>query len=455
MVRLKKFMPILMSLLLILSLVASMTVSVSAASKPAKVTISKVTVSKNVATITWKKAKNAKKYEVNISGKTYNVKTTSYKFTGKSNTSYTVKVRGVNGKTKGSWSTTRTFKTGTSDADTIKALKAENSKLASENNNLKVENKKLQSTNSTLKSENKNLKEDNSDLQSIIDTLKDKIAELEAKIKELEAKVEELGNKIEELLSGSTEDPEEQVDAIKGVWYYDKYSDKDPNYVIYTQSYIFDGKGNVRDDDGNVGTYTLNVNDVSITINNKTVNFTLDPGNMQLVNNERTLVKSAPIPKDLVATWNSQGENVWSKMFLEADGTFHFQYSDVPDSPYYIAHMVDEDSIMILSEIYDYKNGLLVQRRLPHVYYAKYMNVVSQWKCLELNPDYSSYDGVLWITEKDRNNTWSVTDNKYLNFEGEVYTLNNDAEKYADEYMTVERNGKIYKYERWHDPNVM
>ena len=449
MTRLKKYWSILVSLLLSLCLFASMTVTTFAASKPAKPTLNSVSVSKNIANITWKKAKNAKKYEVNISGKTYTVKTTSYKFTGKSNTSYKVKVRGVNGKTKGSWSSTRSFKTGTSDADTIKALKAENAKLQSANNSLTSENKSLKSTNSTLTS-------DNATLKSKIDELKDKVAELENKIIELESKIEELTNKLEEALSGSTEDPsEEQVDSLRGVWYYDKYSDKDPNYIIYTESYIFDGKGAVRDEDGNVGTYSLKENSVNITINNKTISFTLDLENSQLVGNNKTLVKSAPIPKDLVTVWNAQGENVWSRMFLESDGTFHFQYSDVPDSPNYVAHMIDEDSIVILSEIYDYKDGLLVERRLPSNYYTKYMNIIGQWKCLELNPDYSSYDGVLWIMEKDRNDTWSVTDDKYLNFEGEVYILFNDAEKYGEEYFTVERNGKVYKYERWHDPNVM
>lgn len=423
----RKNFSIFITLLLSLSIVASTTLMASAASKPAKVKINKVEVSKNVATITWKKAKRAKKYEVNISGKTYTVKTTSYKFTDKSDTSYTVKVRGVNGKTKGSWSVSKSFKTGTSDADVISALKAENSKLKTENRNLKLANDKLT--------------KDNSSLQSVIDELKAKITELEAKIQELEKKGDEL-------LNGT----QEQSDSIKGVWYYDKYSDKDPNYVIRTESYLFDGKGNVRNEDGKTGTYTLSDNTVTVVIDNKTITLTVN--NDKLVNGDKTFVKSAPIPKDLVTMWNAQGENVWSRMFLEADGTFHFQYSDVPDSPKYIAHMVDEDSIMILSEIYDYKDGLLVERRLPGNYYAKYMNIIGQWKCLELNPDYSSYDGVLWIMEKERNDTWSVTDDKYLHFEGNDYTLFNNAEKYGEEYFTIKKDGKVYKYERWHDPNV-
>ena len=122
MTKLKKNMSILFSLLLSMCLIASMTVTVSAAAKPAKVKTPTVSVSKNVATISWTKAKNAKQYEVKIGDKTYKTNKTKYVFSGKSDTSYTVKVRGVNGKTKGSWSTTKTFKTGTSDADTIKYM---------------------------------------------------------------------------------------------------------------------------------------------------------------------------------------------------------------------------------------------------------------------------------------------------------------------------------------------
>lgn len=440
----KKNIAILISLLLSINLFFSLTATASAASKPAKPTISKVAVSKNIATITWKKAKNAKKYEVNVGGKTYTVKTTSYKFTGKSNTSYSAKVRGVNGKTKGSWSAVKSFKTGMSDADTIQSLKAENAKLKTENSNLKNENSTLQSTNKSLSSANLSLKSENSELQASIDDLEKQIKELQDKVKELEAKIEELTQKLEELLGAPSSD------SVKGIWYYDQYSTKDDNYIIYTKSYIFDGNGTVMDNDSNMGTYTINGDKVTISISNSNVELTLNSDNETLTSGNKTFKKSAPIPANLAYTWRIQGEGVWNKMYLERDGTLHFEYKDVEDSPTYIAHMIDEDSIVILSEIYDYRDGLLIERRLPTNYYAKYMNVYGQWKCLELNPDLSSYDGVIWIDRDGKGEVWSVTENKYLNYDGEVYTLNNDNETFS-----IEKDGKTYIYERWHDPNIM
>ena len=88
------------------------------AKKPAKVKSVKVTVAKNnKVTVTWKKAKNAKQYNVSIkdgSSKLTSVKTSKklkVTFQGGSAINYTIKVQGVNGKKKGAFSKAVTKKT--------------------------------------------------------------------------------------------------------------------------------------------------------------------------------------------------------------------------------------------------------------------------------------------------------------------------------------------------------
>ncbi|MBR1743939.1 MAG: fibronectin type III domain-containing protein [Lachnospiraceae bacterium] len=86
--------------------------------KPAKVTgLKKAKVTAVSAKISWKKAKNAKKYEISYKigkkkWKKVSTKKTSYtlkKLT--KNTTIQVKVRGVNGKKKGAFSKVLKFKT--------------------------------------------------------------------------------------------------------------------------------------------------------------------------------------------------------------------------------------------------------------------------------------------------------------------------------------------------------
>jgi hypothetical protein len=82
----------------------------AAAKKPAKVKgvkAAQVTDTMNVK-VTWKKAKNAKKYQVKVGSKTYTTKKKTYTVKNLAEGTYKVKVRGVNGKKKGKWSATKT-----------------------------------------------------------------------------------------------------------------------------------------------------------------------------------------------------------------------------------------------------------------------------------------------------------------------------------------------------------
>ena len=80
-----------------------------AATKPAKVKIAKVSVKGKTVTVKWKKAKGAKKYQVKAGKKVVKTtKKTSAKFKVKK--SCTIKVRGINGKKKGSYSKSRKAK---------------------------------------------------------------------------------------------------------------------------------------------------------------------------------------------------------------------------------------------------------------------------------------------------------------------------------------------------------
>jgi len=80
-----------------------------AATKPAKVKITKVSVKGKTVTVKWKKAKGAKKYQVKAGKKVVKTtKKTSAKF--KIKKSCTIKVRGINGRKKGSYSKSRKAK---------------------------------------------------------------------------------------------------------------------------------------------------------------------------------------------------------------------------------------------------------------------------------------------------------------------------------------------------------
>lgn len=80
-----------------------------AATKPAKVKITKVSVKGKTVTVKWKKAKGAKKYQVKAGKKVVKTtKKTSAKFKVKK--SCTIKVRGINGRKKGSYSKSRKAK---------------------------------------------------------------------------------------------------------------------------------------------------------------------------------------------------------------------------------------------------------------------------------------------------------------------------------------------------------
>lgn len=97
------------------AMVFCMAVSVNAAAKPAKPTMNSVKHSGTKATVSWKKAKNAKKYELQEkigSGSWKKIKTTTaVKFTKtiKYDKRYYFRVRGLNGKTKGSFSKSKSI----------------------------------------------------------------------------------------------------------------------------------------------------------------------------------------------------------------------------------------------------------------------------------------------------------------------------------------------------------
>ena len=112
--KIKKLLAILLVMLLAVSMMGA-----SSSKTPAKVSgVKAITATDSAIGISWKSAKNAKKYEVKYkvsSAKSWkSVTTTSKKATIKSlkqNTKYQFKVRGVNGSKKGSYSTTITQQT--------------------------------------------------------------------------------------------------------------------------------------------------------------------------------------------------------------------------------------------------------------------------------------------------------------------------------------------------------
>ena len=104
----KRVSALLLAMLMIVTFMPmTQEVAFAAAKKPAKVKGLKVKVSGNKMTISWKKAKNAKKYSVSI--KDNSTKLTATKSTKKKKltvpvhygTKYTISVKGVNGKKKG------------------------------------------------------------------------------------------------------------------------------------------------------------------------------------------------------------------------------------------------------------------------------------------------------------------------------------------------------------------
>ena len=109
---------ILISLLAVCMLIAFLPESSMAASKPARVKKPAVKVSKSVATITWKKAKKAKQYQVKIQNKPKKkwksvriarIANQSYSYTCTKPGTYRVLVRGWNGKKYGKWSKAKAF----------------------------------------------------------------------------------------------------------------------------------------------------------------------------------------------------------------------------------------------------------------------------------------------------------------------------------------------------------
>lgn len=111
-------MSIIIAVAMIFSVMVFMPEDVSAASKkPGKVN-AKATKTNQMITVTWKKTKKAKKYQIYLKkGKKKWKKVATVKADGKAkqtysikrlnwNTTYQVKMRAVNGKKKGKWSTT-------------------------------------------------------------------------------------------------------------------------------------------------------------------------------------------------------------------------------------------------------------------------------------------------------------------------------------------------------------
>ena len=84
---------------------------------PAKVKISSLKAKGKTVTVKWKKAKGAKKYQVYVKAgkkkfkKVKTLKKRTYKFKGKYNTLYKVKIRGIKGKTKGKFSAIKKVRT--------------------------------------------------------------------------------------------------------------------------------------------------------------------------------------------------------------------------------------------------------------------------------------------------------------------------------------------------------
>ena len=88
----------------------------AAAKKPAKVKITSAKLSGTKIAVKWKKAKNAKKYQVYVKAgqakwkKARTLKARSYKFKAAEETLYQVKIRGVNGKKTGKFSAVKKVK---------------------------------------------------------------------------------------------------------------------------------------------------------------------------------------------------------------------------------------------------------------------------------------------------------------------------------------------------------
>ena len=124
----KKVSALLLAILMIVTYMPMMQETAYAAKKakkPAKVKISSAKASGKKITVKWKKAKNAKKYIVSVKDMSTKLtssksvgKKKSFSFTGSWNNKYQIKVRGVNGKKKGSWSKAKTVTIG-QDPNTV------------------------------------------------------------------------------------------------------------------------------------------------------------------------------------------------------------------------------------------------------------------------------------------------------------------------------------------------
>ena len=138
----KKVSALLLAILMVVTYMPMMQETAYAAKKakkPAKVKISSAKASGKKITVKWKKAKNAKKYIVSVKDMSTKLtssksvgKKKSFSFTGSWNNKYQIKVRGVNGKKKGSWSKAKTVKIGQDPAITAALEKAAEDAAAKE-----------------------------------------------------------------------------------------------------------------------------------------------------------------------------------------------------------------------------------------------------------------------------------------------------------------------------------
>ena len=145
-----RLMSIVIAVAMVLSMMAFAPEDVSAASKkPAKVKITKAVKTNQMITVTWKKTKRAKKYQVYLkqSNKKWK-RVATVKANGKArqsykikrlkwNTKYQVKVRAINGKKKGKWS--RIWGGKLVKKTTLQALIKKNKSLANEVSKLEKE----------------------------------------------------------------------------------------------------------------------------------------------------------------------------------------------------------------------------------------------------------------------------------------------------------------------------
>ena len=190
----KRVSALLLAILMIVTYMPMMqeTAYAAKAKKPAKVKGLKATVKKGTKKIalSWKKAKNAKKYLVTIKDNstklsaTKTSKKTKLTITGQWNTKYTIKVQGVNGKKKGS-AAKKTAKIG-ADPKATKAsqdLAAAQKKLEEAEAELKKKEADAQATETEL-----------STAEANVETLAEQVDKFDAQVRALAANATRLGD---------------------------------------------------------------------------------------------------------------------------------------------------------------------------------------------------------------------------------------------------------------------